>query len=79
LIKKNPLNMEYYEASIPLEALFEVKYQEQGHMSCTFNYKNYYDKNPQCSSVACLFVNCLHREITYLNQYTCNSSDSDTK
>ena len=32
LIKKNPLNIEYYEASIPLEALFELKYQEQGHI-----------------------------------------------
>jgi len=24
--------MEYYEASIPLEALFELKYQEHGHI-----------------------------------------------
>jgi len=24
--------MEYYEASIPLEALFKLKYQEHGHI-----------------------------------------------
>lgn len=49
-------------------------------MSCICNYINYYnDKNPQCSSAACVFVNCLHREITYLNQYTCISSDSRHK
>jgi len=31
-IKKNPLNMEYNEAYIPLETLFELKYQEHGHI-----------------------------------------------